>query len=120
MDRAEILRLRQERKRERRTHRRRLGPGAIRSARECLFGEHPYCHWCGNRLGVDVSLEHIIPVSEGGDDRIENLALSCQRYNTERGWPGREMCERIADNKPPINTFRDELDLVRKLFGELL
>ena len=31
------------------------------------------------------TLEHIIPVAEGGDNFIDNLAVSCSRCNSRRG-----------------------------------
>jgi len=38
----------------------------------------PYCLYCGVfLLPEDVSLDHILPRSKGGSDKIENLAISC-------------------------------------------
>lgn len=44
------------------------------------------CHLCGK--GVDLSIatiDHLIPVSSGGSNRIENLAIAHARCNRKRG-----------------------------------
>jgi 5-methylcytosine-specific restriction endonuclease McrA len=49
------------------------------------------CCWCGVRFLDTVghpfapSLEHVTPLSEGGADSPENLAVACRRCNTKRG-----------------------------------
>ncbi|MFZ5649464.1 MAG: HNH endonuclease [Bacillota bacterium] len=42
------------------------------------------CAYCG-KTGVPLEVEHIIPKSRGGTDRITNLALSCEKCNREKG-----------------------------------
>lgn len=54
------------------------------------------CCWCGKECRPEpgyrnsVSLEHIVPRSEGGTDDIENLAMACVRCNNKRGTVGIE------------------------------
>lgn len=44
------------------------------------------CAWCGVRLtNKMVTLDHIFPYSLGGRSVIQNLCLSCQPCNIERG-----------------------------------
>lgn len=51
------------------------------------------CIFCGRALTVDAdgaldaraTIEHILPRSHGGDDRVENLALACRGCNHEKG-----------------------------------
>lgn len=46
----------------------------------------PYCYWCGKLLTSDIaSVEHIVPLSEGGENDLSNIGLSCTRYNNECG-----------------------------------
>ena len=46
------------------------------------------CAYCGSGLedeGVTLSLDHIIPVVHGGDNRTSNLVTSCRKCNSVRG-----------------------------------
>lgn len=49
------------------------------------------CYWCGcglrRELGYQNSatIEHLVPKSQGGPDRIWNLAAACRRCNHTRG-----------------------------------
>jgi len=42
------------------------------------------CAYCG-KTGVPLQVEHIIPKSRGGSDRVSNLTLSCSRCNQHKG-----------------------------------
>jgi 5-methylcytosine-specific restriction endonuclease McrA len=42
------------------------------------------CAYCG-KTGVPLQVEHIIPRSRGGSDRVSNLTLSCERCNQRKG-----------------------------------
>lgn len=42
------------------------------------------CVYCGKR-GGKLSLEHILPVSRGGTDDFNNLAVACRRCNPKKG-----------------------------------
>jgi 5-methylcytosine-specific restriction endonuclease McrA len=42
------------------------------------FGDK--CYLCGTK-GVPLSIDHIVPLSEGGDNSLENLRLVCLKCN---------------------------------------
>lgn len=42
------------------------------------------CAYCG-KTGVPLEIEHIVPRSSGGSDRISNLTLSCNPCNIKKG-----------------------------------
>ncbi|WP_287586465.1 RNA-guided endonuclease IscB [Candidatus Borrarchaeum sp.] len=42
------------------------------------------CAYCG-RSGVPLEVEHIIPSSRGGTDRVSNLTISCRACNVKKG-----------------------------------
>ncbi|PTD94009.1 paclitaxel/taxanoid biosynthesis susceptibility protein TS1 [archaeon SCG-AAA382B04] len=41
------------------------------------------CAYCG-KGGVPLEVEHIVPKSRGGTDRVSNLAISCHKCNQEK------------------------------------
>lgn len=43
------------------------------------------CEWCGVVLSEDWHLDHLVPMSKGGTDEIENLRASCSSCNLSRG-----------------------------------
>ena len=42
------------------------------------------CSYCG-KVDCQLEIEHIIPKSRGGSDRVSNLALACHDCNTKKG-----------------------------------
>lgn len=42
------------------------------------------CIYC-QRFSRDFELDHLIPVSRGGDDSLENLVIACSLCNTQKG-----------------------------------
>jgi len=42
------------------------------------------CAYCG-KTGIPLEIEHIIPKSRGGTDRVSNLTLACHKCNQEKG-----------------------------------
>lgn len=57
-----------------------------RNRRDELLAEGmAQCCWCGRTMDPeDATIEHIIPLSEGGDSNIANLALACSPCNGKR------------------------------------
>lgn len=51
------------------------------------------CAYCG-KTGVPLEIEHIVPKSRGGADRISNLTLACRPCNQQKG--SRDVCEYLA------------------------
>jgi len=48
-----------------------------------LAGDGDRCFYCGRKLGDDQSREHLLSVSHGGPDRIENQALAHHGCNVK-------------------------------------
>ncbi len=44
------------------------------------------CFWCGTSLTPEtITIDHYIPLSRGGSNKIKNLRLACRRCNQNRG-----------------------------------
>lgn len=57
-------------------------------ARKTLLWEHPFCFWCQCPLDEsDSTVDHIIPRSRGGGNKLSNLVLACHPCNNKRGNP---------------------------------
>ena len=45
------------------------------------------CHWCGLELHPSFShMDHVVPLSEGGQHTVENVVLACANCNMRRDW----------------------------------
>lgn len=53
------------------------------------------CAYCGCSLGDDYHVDHVIPLSRGGSDDFDNLALACPHCNASKN--DRLLSEWIAD-----------------------
>ncbi len=42
------------------------------------------CAYCG-KTGIPLEVEHIVPKSKGGSDRVSNLTISCHKCNQKKG-----------------------------------
>lgn len=51
---------------------------------EKLFLRRNKCYWCG-REPIRSTIDHIIPVSRGGANKFQNLALACELCNNRKG-----------------------------------
>lgn len=59
---------------------------ALKIHRGHLMSRHPFCSYCNRRLTKkSATLDHRIPLSQGGTDDWENLVLSCWRCNECKG-----------------------------------
>lgn len=54
------------------------------------------CYWCGYHM-KQITIDHLVPISLGGNNRDENLVVSCQRCNSRK------------DNSLPDAYIRKEL-----------
>jgi 5-methylcytosine-specific restriction endonuclease McrA len=58
-----------------------------------LFKQYPFCVYCGE--DEDLTLDHIVPVSRGGQNCIGNITIACHRCNSSKNdkllseWNGR-------------------------------
>lgn len=44
------------------------------------------CHYCEKHLPLDrLTLDHVVPVSQGGVNKVCNLVLSCRPCNKAKG-----------------------------------
>ncbi|HLK55596.1 MAG TPA: HNH endonuclease signature motif containing protein [Chthonomonadaceae bacterium] len=58
--------------------------GVKREVRKSARNRCEYCHSQEPFSPVTFSIEHIVPRSNGGEDVVENLALSCQECNNHK------------------------------------
>lgn len=56
----------------------------LRKRRALRLRDGPDCYWCG-APGLGVTIDHVIPKSMGGSNRLENLVLACEPCNQARG-----------------------------------
>jgi len=59
-----------------------------RKVKRLLFGSRSYVHCCFCKKQIEfdnTTIEHILPLSQGGNWDIKNLQLSCSDCNNERG-----------------------------------
>jgi 5-methylcytosine-specific restriction endonuclease McrA len=52
--------------------------------RNLLERDHHTCQYC-NYKGEELTLDHVLPRSRGGDDSWENLVTACVRCNVKKG-----------------------------------
>ncbi|MBV8610934.1 MAG: HNH endonuclease [Singulisphaera sp.] len=60
------------------------------------------CAYCG-RTDVPLQVEHIVPRSKGGSDRVSNLTLAC------------EPCNRRKGNRPVEDFLKSKLEVLAKI-----
>lgn len=68
-------------------HRRRVrmrGQMTAPQLRQWAAGERKICHWCGARCET-YEIDHIVPLSKGGQHKLDNLAISCPTCNRRKG-----------------------------------
>ena len=65
------------------------------------------CQYCG-RVGINLTIDHIIPKSRGGNDSWENIVVSCMRCNNRKGdrMPAEAEMPLVGEPyKPPSNLY---------------
>jgi len=71
-----------------------------------------FCGVCGGALLGRIQIDHILPVSEGGVTRIDNLRLAHPSCNNARP---------IVLEQSPVVSYRDEMSrLKEKLISEAM
>lgn len=43
------------------------------------------CHYCGKKLYKNMTLDHLLPISRGGQTVLKNLTICCSKCNSEKG-----------------------------------
>lgn len=62
---------------------------SYRNPREKLLDQDPHCRWCGCTLTKrTATLDHIVPLGQGGKNEEKNYCLSCEPHNSIRGDSG--------------------------------
>lgn len=57
-----------------------------KSWRKTLFKmQRGLCHYCGKPMADDVTLDHVIPTSKGGEDCISNTVAAHEICNAMKG-----------------------------------
>lgn len=68
-----------------------------------VLAEHPVCHVCHRKPSVNV--DHIKPVSKGGDDRSDNLqgiCFECHEEKTRKDFGLKKKKNRVGIDGYPI------------------
>jgi 5-methylcytosine-specific restriction endonuclease McrA len=66
------------------------------------------CQYCGARPGLKhLSIDHVVPVSKGGDTNWENCVVSCVRCNTRKGNRTPEQANMPLLTEPQRPTWND-------------
>jgi len=70
------------------------------------------CHYCGKQLTrFSATLDHIQPVSEGGDNSFDNLVTACLHCNSKRGSkPVMDIIAPNNDKTPASGKTTDKTD----------
>lgn len=57
-----------------------------RREKRAMLKRDPRCHWCKCSLTLETAtLDHVIPLARGGSNATDNMVLSCEPCNKEKG-----------------------------------
>lgn len=59
--------------------------GYFKQKEQILERDGDRCFFCGEKLGNDITIEHLISLSSGGIDRISNMVLAHKKCNQLAG-----------------------------------
>lgn len=65
------------------------GKDKLRRKNSLLRRDGPLCHWCHAEFTDELlaTIDHLLPLKDGGSDRLENLVLACEPCNNGRANP---------------------------------
>ena len=92
----------------------RLPQQVVKLNRRNLFArDRNTCQYCGKHFSTcDLSIDHIVPRTQGGGDSWENLVCACIKCNARKG--GRTPVEaRMHLIRPPVKPKRNPLIAIR-------
>ena len=76
--------------------------GAISLSRKNLLIRDKYtCNYCGKNEGNDLTIDHIIPVSKGGEWSWTNLTTACAKCNNRKGDKYLKDCQPMKLRREP-------------------
>lgn len=57
----------------------------LKEKKELFKRDGENCFYCGLELKEDVTLEHLIPLTQGGKNNLSNMVLAHEKCNNEQG-----------------------------------
>jgi hypothetical protein len=80
-----------------------------------------YCHACEQWQYVRFTVDHIIPLTQGGQDTLDNLALACFHCNRKKGAKTTAIAPLSGTEVPQIAfKYQQSTDAISSLGGALL
>lgn len=84
--------------------RRQTGHGILNVSRKAIFIRDRYeCQYCGSKSNL--TIDHVIPSSRGGEWRYDNLVTACSKCNTKKGSKLPSECRMHPRRKPCVPKF---------------
>lgn len=92
----------------------RLPQQTVKLNRRNLFArDRNTCQYCGRHFPtIDLSIDHVVPKAQGGDDSWENLVCACIRCNARKGGRTPDQA-RMRLVRPPIRPRRNPVIALR-------
>lgn len=48
------------------------------------YEQNGRCYYCNGDISDDATLDHVVPVSEGGENLLRNIVLACMKCNSQK------------------------------------
>lgn len=81
----------------------------VLSRRNIMKRDGFVCQYCGKK--TDLTIDHVLPKSRGGQETWENLTTACEKCNVKKGNKTPKEANLVLKKKPyrpiPITFFRD-------------
>lgn len=76
------------------------------------------CFYCGNKLGTDITVEHLLSKAHRGSNRLENLALAHNKCNSKAGSLSLAEKVELRDRLRKENAAKQEIESAPTFWGE--